>query len=156
MEKGTATHSSFLAWRIPWTEDLGSLPSIGSQRVGHNWTTNTFTSCNLLDRWAEDHLGFSYGAEPVLRSWNTRTCEEHVYSAKTFFTWSSVQHELCPHFNKLVYIYIQDNRHESWLTCSHSIKIIQWQNVGLSYNYDWAYDSKPGPGHNSRTKCIAQ
>ena len=33
LEKGTATHSSVLAWRIPWTEELGRLQSMGSQRV---------------------------------------------------------------------------------------------------------------------------
>ena len=36
LEKGMATHSSILAWRIPWTEEPGGLHSIGSQRVGHN------------------------------------------------------------------------------------------------------------------------
>jgi len=36
LEEGMATHSSFLAWRIPWTEKPGRLQSIGSQRVGHN------------------------------------------------------------------------------------------------------------------------
>ena len=36
------THSSILAWRIPWTEEPGGLQSMGSQRVGHNWVTNTF------------------------------------------------------------------------------------------------------------------
>ena len=34
-----ATHSSTLAWRIPWREELGRLQSMGSQRVGHNWVT---------------------------------------------------------------------------------------------------------------------
>ena len=34
-EKGMATHSSILAWRIPWTEEPGGLQSVGSQRVGH-------------------------------------------------------------------------------------------------------------------------
>ena len=33
LEKGTAIHSSILAWRIPWTEEPGRLQSIGSQRV---------------------------------------------------------------------------------------------------------------------------
>ena len=33
---GMATHSSILAWRIPWTEEPGGLQSIGSQRVGYN------------------------------------------------------------------------------------------------------------------------
>ena len=36
LEKGKATHSSILAWRIPWTEELGGLQSMGSQRVGHD------------------------------------------------------------------------------------------------------------------------
>ena len=36
LEKGMATHSSILAWKIPWTEDPGGLYSMGSQRVGHD------------------------------------------------------------------------------------------------------------------------
>ena len=36
LEKGMATHSSILAWRIPWTEEPGGLQSMGLQRVGHN------------------------------------------------------------------------------------------------------------------------
>ena len=36
LEKGMATHSSILAWRIPWTEEPGVLLSMGLQRVGHN------------------------------------------------------------------------------------------------------------------------
>ena len=40
LEKEMATHSSILAWRIPWTEDPGRLQSMGSQKVGHNWVTN--------------------------------------------------------------------------------------------------------------------
>ena len=40
MEEGMVTHSSILAWRIPWTEEPGGLPSIGLQRVGHDWATS--------------------------------------------------------------------------------------------------------------------
>ena len=36
LEKQIATHSSILAWRIPWTEEPGGLQSMGSQRVGHD------------------------------------------------------------------------------------------------------------------------
>ena len=36
LEKGMATHSSILTWRIPWTEEPGGLQSMGSQRVKHN------------------------------------------------------------------------------------------------------------------------
>ena len=39
LEVEMATHSSILAWGIPWTEESGRLPSMGSQRVGHNLVT---------------------------------------------------------------------------------------------------------------------
>ena len=42
LKKGTATHFSILAWRIPWTEQPGRLQSMGSQRVRPNWVTLTF------------------------------------------------------------------------------------------------------------------
>ena len=40
LEKGMTTHSSILAWRIPWTEEPGGLQSMESQRVRHNLATN--------------------------------------------------------------------------------------------------------------------
>ena len=39
-----ATHSSILAWKIPWTEESAGLYSMGLQRVSHNWATLTFTA----------------------------------------------------------------------------------------------------------------
>ena len=40
LEKEMATHSTILAWRIPWTEEPGGLQSLVSQRVGHDWATS--------------------------------------------------------------------------------------------------------------------
>ena len=40
LEKEMATHSSILAWRIPWLEEPDRLQSMGSQRVGHDWATS--------------------------------------------------------------------------------------------------------------------
>ena len=40
LEKEMATHSSILAWKIPWTEDPGRLQSMGLQRVRHDWATS--------------------------------------------------------------------------------------------------------------------
>ena len=42
LEKGMATHSNILLWRIPWTEEFCGLQFMGSQRVGHDWATNPF------------------------------------------------------------------------------------------------------------------
>ena len=43
LEKEMATHSSILAWRIPWAEEPDGLQFIGLQKVEHHGTTNTFT-----------------------------------------------------------------------------------------------------------------
>ena len=59
LEKGMATHSSILAWRIPWTEEPGGLQSTESQRVGHNWTTNTFTFTGMKNANIFHLLGVS-------------------------------------------------------------------------------------------------
>ena len=51
LEKEKATHSSILAWKIPWTEGPGRLQTMGLQRVGHNWVTSLFHTyiCSVLD-----------------------------------------------------------------------------------------------------------
>ena len=56
LEKEMVTHSSILAWRIPWTEKPGRLQSPGSQRVRHNWVTSlplsvAHTVKNLPPMW---------------------------------------------------------------------------------------------------------
>ena len=52
LEKGMTTHSSILAWRIWWTEEPGRLHSMGSQRVRHNWVTNTL----FLRLWWKSYI----------------------------------------------------------------------------------------------------
>ena len=47
LEQGMATHSSILTWRIPWTEELGRLQSIGSQRVQYYRRDFEHTSADL-------------------------------------------------------------------------------------------------------------
>ena len=43
-----SNHSSILAWKISWTEEPGGLKSMGSQRVGHDWETNTYLLTLIL------------------------------------------------------------------------------------------------------------
>ena len=50
-EKAMATHSSTLAWEIPWTEEPGRLQSMGSRRVGHDWETSLFIFMHWRREW---------------------------------------------------------------------------------------------------------
>ena len=79
LEKEMAIHSSTIAWKIPWTEEPGSLQSMGLQRVGHNWATSltylrlylsilghtwSFSVMNLwnsqMNQWTYKHIIFSW------------------------------------------------------------------------------------------------
>ena len=53
MEKAMATHSSTLAWKIPWVEEPSRLQSMGSLRIGHNWVTSLslFTFMHWRRKW---------------------------------------------------------------------------------------------------------
>ena len=55
LEKGMAIHSSTLAWRIPWTEELSGLQSMGSHKVGHDCMTNTHTRVRKARREANQN-----------------------------------------------------------------------------------------------------
>ena len=93
LEKGMATHSSILAWRIPWTEEPGGLQSMGSQRAGHNWVTNThmnhreillkcgfwFKTWFLSGAWGSAFLTISQ----VMLMLTT----EHTLNSKAYETW---------------------------------------------------------------------
>ena len=68
LEKGMATHSSVLAWRIPWTEEPGRLQSMGLQRVGHSWETNTYW-------W---HFSHSFLQKNILTPLCARHCPQYL------------------------------------------------------------------------------
>ena len=68
LEEEMAAHCSTLAWRIPWTEELGGPQSMGLQRVRHDWATHNFTS---IRTW-QDNVGDFTGGAVVKES--TRQC----------------------------------------------------------------------------------
>ena len=70
LQKEMAAHSSIPAWRIPWTEEPGGLQSMGSQRVRHDWATNTLPSSS--------RGGTEEKKEPSTR--HRRYMEEHIDS----------------------------------------------------------------------------
>ena len=56
-----ATHSSTLAGRIPWTEEVGRLQFTGSQRVGHDWVTNSTATAG---NWKEAQMSVNSRIHP--------------------------------------------------------------------------------------------
>ena len=62
-EKAMATHSSTLAWKIPWTEEPGGLQSTGSLGVGHDWAT-------LLSLFLFSSIGFPGGSDGKASAYN--------------------------------------------------------------------------------------
>ena len=82
LEKEKAPHSSFLAWRIPWTEEPGGLQSMGSLRVPHDWSTSLspFTFMHWRRKWQPTPVflpGESHGHRP-LAGYSSRGCKELV------------------------------------------------------------------------------
>ena len=53
LEEGMATHSSILAWRIPWTEEPGGLQSMRSRRVRHDWLSSSICETESPPVWSQ-------------------------------------------------------------------------------------------------------
>ena len=62
LEKGMTTHSTILAWRIPWTVEPSGLQSMGSQRVGHDWETFTYFQSPFF---IDGHTDLREGKSPI-------------------------------------------------------------------------------------------
>jgi len=73
-----ATHSSTLAWKIPWTEEPGRVQSMGSQRVGHDWATSL--SLSFKEKWwtnqREESLGEGIATHSSILAWTVPWTEE--------------------------------------------------------------------------------
>ena len=71
-----AIHSSTVAWKIPWTEEPGTLQSLGSQRVGHDWVTSLhFSRCAVIS-----------------------CCGFHLHFPNDYWFWASFHMHIC-HFH---------------------------------------------------------
>ena len=74
LEKEMETHSSTLAWRVPWREEPGRLQSMGSQRVGHDWATE-------LTEWSS---GFPHFLQ-----------FKSEFGNKEFLIWATISSQSC-------------------------------------------------------------
>ena len=79
LEKAMAPHSSTLAWKLPWTEELGGLLSLGSHRVGHNWSDLAAAAATAGSRirktesevwWGDEEFNFGLVKSFVWRSFH--------------------------------------------------------------------------------------
>ena len=95
LKKRIATHSSILAWRIPWTEEPGRLQFMGSQRVGHDWVTNTFTFTVINTVWywwkkrqihQWDGIGSQKKGHINIVKWHLTKQKRQCDSGKLFFS----------------------------------------------------------------------
>ena len=91
-EKGTATYSRILAWRIPWTKEPGRLLSMGSHRVGHNWATKRMLfqdAKTISQNWAYlvlsllvDYPKSNPKSRPVTKFFNSNKCQANPDSGQ--------------------------------------------------------------------------
>ena len=99
LEKGMTIHSSILAWRIPWTEDPGWLQSMGSQRVRHDWATNTHTLWRF-----RLYVPYSDTAEFCMRGDALATVQSYLIAWKcAYHRWVCVKADITEKFKYWVY-----------------------------------------------------
>ena len=134
LEKRMATHSSILAWRIPWTEEPGWLQSMGSQRVGHNWATNTHIKGKKETFWI--HLKFT-GIGSFLFS-------HMVYFLNSqFYTYFQLEHLISYHWKKkqnpheLYFGHLfSSNKQSTWHIVGIQNKCVSWENIYIHFICD--------------------
>ena len=142
LEKEMATHSSVLAWRIPWTEEPGGLLSMGLHRVGHDWRglacmhaleKDMATHSSVLAwriPWTEEHGGLlsmrshrvghdwsdlAAAADSGCRGWGVVQETIPCRYSRTTFWWKYVLLLFCCLFfllHPLLYLYVSQNPHE--------------------------------------------
>ena len=112
LEKEMANHYSILAWRITWTEEPGGLPSMESQRVGHDWATNTHTHTQYLShrvavksKWVSAY----YALIPVF----SKSKHWQMFSCSSFHCHQSLSHHHHHHHHKRHHL--THHQHHSWV-----------------------------------------
>ena len=86
LEKDMATHSSILAWRIPWTEEPGRLQSMGLQRVGHNW------ACTHADTDLPLGMGWGRGMRRAHQAlWNPTNLPTHAHKVESLMQYGQTR-----------------------------------------------------------------
>ena len=78
-----ATHSSILAWRIPWTEEPGGLQSTESQRVGHDWATSLSLSLEIEVKMLIPDYSHLKPWKELSGGWTSKAAHLHAWQVST-------------------------------------------------------------------------
>ena len=128
LEEGIATHSSILAWRIPWTEEPGGLQPMGSERGRHDWSdlahTHGSTRWNIIQPWERE----SPATETVQMNLRTLCWAKWVGRRKANAVWSHVDVGL--KIEKKTWIH--RSRIEPWLPRPGNMREREW-GMGKGY-----------------------
>ena len=122
LEKEMATHSSILAWRIPWTEEPGRLQSVGLQRVRHDLVTE-HAICGFVWSWMSRFLqGFWFSDFPSGSDGKESVCNAGDLGLIAKLERSSGEGNSCP----LQYSYLENSRDRVWRATVHRVPKSQW------------------------------
>ena len=104
LEESMATHSSILAWRIPWTEEPGWLQSIGSHTVGHYWSD---LACTHMIRHNHYFYLFPIIKNAVTSSWSIVFFKTIIFLKNFILIWliSSVSVSTVQQSESVIYIF---------------------------------------------------
>ena len=94
LEKEMATYSSILPWKIPWTEKPGRLQSMGSQRVGHDWTTSLSLFCMHCRDKGLYSQNYGFSSSPV---WMWDLDHKEGWALKNWCFWTAVLKKTLEH-----------------------------------------------------------
>ena len=117
LDKGMATHSSILAWSIPWTEEPGRLQSMGLQRVGRDWAANI-----SLSSWAGLACVFSEAFFPSSQTHPTQTAflssvDLHTHCSYQMMLPESIAIVCSPKFQETGFFRLTDHGLEEISSC---------------------------------------
>ena len=155
LEKGMATHSSILAWRIPWTEEPGRLQFMGSQRMGQNWANNTLQKEKKIWK-VHENRGKMKITEPHLKA----IMDMLVYFLSVFF-FSSIGTCAYMEYDKMIVLFWSFLLVVRGSARSHLSKqaIGSWllrrgTDVACLFHYNWNIKPSHSCKHSSQIKLV--
>ena len=136
-----ATHSSVLAWRMPWTEESGGLQSMGLQRVRHDWVTahtHTEQSCSIFRKLNVYMTIYIYNFRHILPALFTvvvlySRCLSHWCVQGVPYIFSSFCKSQTKYLNVSTLCLFEPNINQSFISISHCEFWIKTLNVQKTY-----------------------